>query len=342
MTRPFVQVVGTNLVEPLRQHLAAQLPIFKAIPGLVGITLNGGLSRGYADHLSEIDVTLFLNAATYREWQTQRSPVALGITVIDGQVYDIKAVDIDQEWVRVWESDALWDASYAEILYDSEGAVQRLYAEKLASRPSAESAGGFMMSCWWYYRLAGDIWIERGDVVQGHAMLNQAAVNLVKAIFCANQEFIPHEKWLFHMSRSLAWQPDNWPVRMAETLSTGDLSIQSMIERQRIIDSLWREVDVFLIAHYFADLPVHVMQRSTYQGLILLAQRRAIPLAEWQALGFGASFNYEPLHAVVRIENDTIMLDKEKLIRLSPDTFYAWHGAVAEATQQSIRLSGGE
>jgi len=334
MTRPFVQVTGTNLVEPLRQHLAAQLPIFKAIPGLVGITLNGGLSRGYADHLSEIDVTLFLDAATYRVWQMQRSPVALGITVIDGQVYDIKAVDIDQEWVRVWESDALWDASYAEILYDPDGVIHALYAEKLASRPAAESASGFMMSCWWYYRLAGDIWIQRDDAAQGHAMLNQAATNLVKAIFCANQEFIPHEKWLFHMSRSLAWQPDNWPVRMGEILSTGDMSIQSLVERQRIIDTLWREVDAHLIVHDFAGLPVHIMQRSTYAALALLVQRGAISLDAWQALGFGAIFNQEPFHAVVRIEGQTLVLDKEKLLRLPPDAFYVWHGEVTDAVRQ--------
>jgi len=35
------------------------LPRFKEFPGVVGITLNGGLSRGYADHLSEIDVTFY-------------------------------------------------------------------------------------------------------------------------------------------------------------------------------------------------------------------------------------------------------------------------------------------
>lgn len=335
MTRPYVQVASTNLAESLRQHLAAQLPTFQAISGLVGITLNGGLSRGYADHLSEIDVTLFLNAATYREWQAQRSPVALGITIIDGQVYDIKAVDIDQEQMRVWESDTLWDASYAEIVYDPDSVIQRLYAEKLASRPSAESAGGFMMSCWWYYRLAGDIWIERGDAAQGHAMLNQAAVNLVKAIFCANQEFIPHEKWLFHMSRSLAWQPDNWRIHMDEMLSTGDLSIQSVSERQHIIDALWREVDAYLITRYFAGLPVHVMQRSTYEGLALLVQRGAMSIDEWQVRGFGSSFNQEPFHAAVRIDAGIIVLDKEKLLRLPPDALYAWHGEVAEAVRRA-------
>ena len=29
------------------------LPEFEALPGVVGLTLNGGLSRGYANHLSE-------------------------------------------------------------------------------------------------------------------------------------------------------------------------------------------------------------------------------------------------------------------------------------------------
>ena len=39
-------------------HLEKMLPEFEALPGVVGLTLNGGLSRGYADHLSKIKVQL--------------------------------------------------------------------------------------------------------------------------------------------------------------------------------------------------------------------------------------------------------------------------------------------
>ncbi len=329
--RPAVAIDGPNLAADLRRHLDAHLPAFRSIPGIAGITLNGGLSRGYADELSEIDVTLYLDSATYAAWQAQRSPVALGIVVIDGQLYDIKAVDLAQERQRAWESDALWDASYAEILFDPHGDIQALLAEKLRRRPTPEEGAGFMMQCWWYYRLAGDIWIRRGDAVQGHAMLNQAVVALVKAIFCANAEYVPHEKWLFHMSRSLAWTPEGWPARMADALDTGGMSPASLVRRQAVIDALWRETDAYLVAHCFDGVPVHAMQASTYRMLDFLARRDAVTLVDWQAQGFGGVPNFEPFHSVIRIEGDTIILDRQKLLALGPETMYAWHYAVADA-----------
>lgn len=78
---------------------------------------------------------------------------------------------------------------------------------KLADPPRRLQAEGPLFQCWWYFRLAGDIWIHRGDTVQGHAMLNKAATQLIEALFSANCEHVPHEKWLIHFSRSLAWTP---------------------------------------------------------------------------------------------------------------------------------------
>jgi len=335
MSRPTVQIDGPNLAPTLRRHLDRQLPAWQTMPGVAGITLNGGLARGYADELSEIDVTFFLDSAAYAAWQTQRSPVALGIVVIDGQLYDIKAVDLAHERQRAWESDALWDASYAEILHDPTGDIQALLAEKLGERPTAAAAAGHMMQCWWYYRLAGDIWIRRNDGVQGHAMLNQAAVALVKALFCANAEYVPHEKWLFHMSRSLAWLPDGWPARLTAMLGTGDMSIDSLIARQAAIDALWRETDAYLVAHHFDGAPLHAMQVSTYRMLDFLARRGSVTLAEWRSQGFGGMPNYEPFHSVVRVEGETIILDRERLLALRPDAMYAWHFAVADAVRSA-------
>ncbi len=53
MNRPYVQIESENTIATLRHHLEKMLPEFEALPGVVGLTLNGGLSRGYTDHLSE-------------------------------------------------------------------------------------------------------------------------------------------------------------------------------------------------------------------------------------------------------------------------------------------------
>src|SRR2546430_8744189 len=40
----------------------------KRYTGIEAVMLTGGVSRGYADEMSELDLTLFLRPATYRLW----------------------------------------------------------------------------------------------------------------------------------------------------------------------------------------------------------------------------------------------------------------------------------
>ncbi len=138
MTRPYVQIKSTNELHALRGHLDAMLPRFTSFEGVVGLTLNGGMSRGYADRLSEVNVTFFLDPDAFQQWQRSKTPIALGITVLEGQLYDIKIVDYAAERERVWDPVTLWDASYAEILYDPDGRLHDLYVEKLADQPDID------------------------------------------------------------------------------------------------------------------------------------------------------------------------------------------------------------
>lgn len=329
--RPHPQIAAANQRETLYAHLLATLPRLQQLPGVIGITLNGGLSRGFGDHLSEIDVTLYLTTATYSTWQKQQSLLATGITVLNGQLYDIKLVDFAAEVEQPWSDDACWDASYAEILYDPDQKIEALYAQKLAKPPSPEQAGGLMMSCWWHFRLAGDIWIHRGDPLQGHHTFNQAVIPLVKALFIANQEWIPHDKWLLHMSRTLAWQPQQWPQRLQQALSTGDFQLDSLRQRQQVIGELWVELDQYLIDHYWPGLPVHTMQRSFYFLLECLARNGVMSRAAWEAANGGSLFNVDPFHKLVTVDAETVRLDQERLLTLDPTALYEWHYAVAAA-----------
>ena len=334
--RPTVQLQTLNQVKELRAHLDTTLPTLQAHPGLLGITLNGGLSRGYGDQLSEIDVTLYLAPETFAQWQTAQSPFAQGITKLDGQLYDIKVVDFTAEQSKPWASDTLWDASYAEILYDPDQQLAPLFAERLAQRPPPDEAQGYLMSCWWYFQLAGDIWIHRGDVVQGHHLFNQAVVALLKALFIANGEWIPHEKWLFHLSRTLAWTPEQWPERLQAAMNTGDFTIDSLRRRQGVIAALWTELDTYLIERYWPDLPVHVMQKSFYTLLQQLNQAGSLSHEAWTAASGHSLFNLDPFHKIVTVDEQGVHLQRERLLALQPEAIYAWHFAVAEAVRSSM------
>jgi hypothetical protein len=334
VTRPYVQIEAANQITPLRRHLQEMLPRFAAFEGVVGLTLNGGLSRGYGDHLSEIDVTFFLTPEAARRWQTGRTPIAVGITVLSGQLYDIKFVDHVAERERAWEDVTLWDASYAEILYDPQSLIQALFDEKLADGPDPGAAEGLLMSCWWYFELAGGIWIHRRDALQGHLMLNQAVIPLVQALFVANREYIPHDKWLLHLSRSLEWRPTDWEGRLGAAMSPGDLTIESLSARQAVIRRLWEEVDERTRDTYFPHLPVYMMQKTTYEQLKRLVDAGSMTVEDWRARTGRDVPNGDPFHPIIRLEEGRIILDRDALLSLGPQDMYAWHYAVLRAVAQ--------
>ena len=145
MNRPQVQIESENKIAALRRHLEKMLPEFKALPGVVGLTLNGGLSRGYADHLSEIDVTIYLTSEAFGDWQSGKPPIAVGITRLAGQLYDIKYVDFNAERVRDWDDTELWDASGCER--ESSGGVVQGRGEYVSPSLYGERPGeGYWLS----------------------------------------------------------------------------------------------------------------------------------------------------------------------------------------------------
>ena len=46
--------------------------------------------------------------------------------------------------------------------------------------------------------------------------------------------------------------------------------------------NVWQEIDTYIIENYYPHLPVHMMQRTTYDRLKLLVKERSIAKDEWQ------------------------------------------------------------
>ena len=338
MPRPTVQINAPNQLTVLRAHLDRQLPRFAALPGVVGITLNGGLSRGYADHLSEIDVTFFLASDAFRQWGAGQAPFGTGIQVIDGALYDLKALDLDAERARAWEMVALWDASYAEVLHDPTGAITALLAEKLAQRPDPLTAGGPLFAAWWHFELAGTIWIQRGDPLQGHAMLTAAIPELVRALFLLNREYVPHEKWLIHLSRSLDWTPPDWEPRLSSALCDLTPSVAGLRQRQAHIAALWRDIDRRCVETCLDDYPadLHFAHQHFYGLLAWLAENSPVSVAEWEARAGLDTLNGAPFNGCARLVGDHVILDRERLLAMTENDVYGWHYALVEAVRARL------
>jgi hypothetical protein len=331
MTRPRVQLETPNQSDRLRVHLDRTLPALRALPGVVGITLNGGLSRGYADDHSEIDVTLFLTPADYARWQAGAGDLAVGIVMLDGMLYDLSIEDIAAAQARDWAPVALWDLSYAEILHDPQGVLCQLKADKLIP-PDPLTAGGPLFEAWWHFRLAADAWRERGDPLQAHLMLNAAIMPLVRALFLANGEYVPHDKWLIHLSRTLAWTPDNWDVRLALALTAAP-AIANVGSRQKVIAGLWQDIDTHIVLTYDdPDYPLNMMHHTAYDQLAALVHAGRMTTAAWaETFGDLTALSREPLHSVTTVSDGLIRLNRERFLNLEPSEMYTWHYAVLNA-----------
>jgi hypothetical protein len=337
MGRPHVQIDTPNEQDRLRRHLEGTLPDLIKLPGVIGITLNGGLARGFADELSEIDLTLYLETGTYVDWEHGRSPIPQGIAMLDGMLYDLKAVDYATEAGREWDQVERWDFSYAEDLYDPQGALAALREAKL-SPPEPDEAAGPLFSAWWHFELAGNIWLRRKDALQGHLVLNHAVEDLLTALFLANREFVPHVKWLIHMSRSLAWTPAAWPARLAAALSVSP-TLESLAARQAAIGGLWAEIDRHVLGLIDPAFPLNVMQRAHYIQLKRLAIAGSLSRAEWKAEAGLNLLNSAPFHGIAVFDGETVRLDTDAFLSAGPESMYAWHYAILESVREATRAN---
>lgn len=332
--RPFVNIDGENIIEELLNELNKNMDRFLAFKDIAGIMLDGGLSRGYADFLSEIDIVIFLPQEQFIEYKKAKTPLPIGIAKINGYLYDIKIENFDDVLNRNYDMTALWDLSYAKIIYDPENKLSEFISNKLSQQIDISHAEGLMFDAWWNYRLAGDIWINRNDIIQGHFVLNNALKPLISALFIANEEYIPHDKWLVHMSKSLEWKPDKWDEALIKIFSTGDFDLQSLITRQYAISELWSAIDKKLKEKI--DLKVSFMQKYFYETFKFLVEKEKISIEEWEKTSSIDMLNTQPFYDVTYIKDGTIFVDIDKLISLKPEDMYSWFYEVADAVRANV------
>src|SRR5437870_4985303 len=102
----------------------------KSYTGIEAVMLTGGVSRGYADEMSELDLTLFLHPATYRLWiERCQSPLPEGDNLIGSWSVDLYYASIARERKEAWSPLKILDRSFARVLYDPRGRLAALLRE---------------------------------------------------------------------------------------------------------------------------------------------------------------------------------------------------------------------
>ncbi len=276
-------------------------------PGIEAVLLSGGVARGYADENSEIDLTLFLTPAAYRDWVLRgSSPIPEGDSLWDGIGIDVHFTTIRAADRERWEPLRVWDASRGKVLLDRRGGLRGLLRKKVRvpRDPRALSEDGIATD--WYIWLAGN-WIDRTDVVAGHHLLNLAFDRFLAGLFAAQGEIPPFDKWRFHLSRSLRRLPPRYEARVREWMAIRGFTSRDIRRRMRAASGLlrwWRDA--------FPDVAVAVVWRDALRAL----RRRPVPLSEFRRR-FGPTLLVSvPFCLVARVERGKVRLDRETLARV--------------------------
>src|SRR3989442_8154389 len=129
----------------------------KRYTGIEAVMLTGGVSRGYADEMSELDLTLFLRPATYRLWiERCQSPLPEGDNLIDSWAVDLFYASIARERKEAWSPLKIWDRSFARVLYDPRGRLAALLRGKGGSQLEPWSPPQDAVEAGWYWGIARD------------------------------------------------------------------------------------------------------------------------------------------------------------------------------------------
>ena len=242
--RPVGTLPDTNQINEMMQNVEEYVELLSANQDVVGITLGGGLSRGYGDALSEIDLNIYIKEEKLSDWVKGHGSLPQGDHQGTKYHMDVGFLSLVAEKKEVWSTLKKWDASYTKILYDPSGKIEKLLASKdeFNAEEKQSIALGNYLDCVYFGDIVVRQWTLRDDPLVANQMITKGIPALCNLLFLANDEYPPFEKWLINYSYSLQWKPVNWKKRLEAITIVKKLSLTEVERRSIEFMRLYREV----------------------------------------------------------------------------------------------------
>ena len=338
-TRPQPTISSPNRFESLFRQAEELTDRFRSCNGVVGVLLTGGVARGYADHFSELDLAVYLNQHQFEEWTISGCPpLPEGDSLLDGCHVDIDYLCYEQELEEEWEHIKRWDRSYALILHDPEGLVRDMLAQKVVLGETEKAAlvsRYFVLYGDYFARVVVPSWVHRGDLPAAHHCVNIALDSLIKAVFLANDELIPFEKWTLNLSYTLAWLPAHWRERTEQALMVKEMSEGDIDRRRELIGDLLTECATRLIGESAKGLAP--IEARKLEILRVLRERGSMPASAFDRRFGLRTCIQSPFFSLVGRENradqEWLVFDEARLREYavhSFDEFLEWDRLLLE------------
>jgi len=315
--RPYGEITSKGNYESMLIDAKEMAKKLSEKEGVLGITLCGGLSRGYTDDLSEIDLIIYLDDEIYNEWIIGLGPVPQGDMLWDGKYYDLKFYSYQKELLDNWSLVKRWDASYNKILYDPEEKIVDLLKSKdiFRSQEKFQSVSNSWQKCIYIGTIVIKQWINRGDPTSANYLLNKAIPGLVELAFIANDEYVPYEKWDLNYSYSLKWLPKDWKNKISKIILVNEISFQEAERRHKILMDLYNECWEKIFGKDLKDLePIDI---TTLFELQFIVDNSPVSLEKFSSQFEKNHLSFEPHFKIT----DIIIKDGKKFIVFNKEKY---------------------
>lgn len=189
-----------------RTFLAAAKTVARKISqidGVIGILATGGIGRGHCDYYSDLDLIVYADEPRVRDLDRM---IAVGYLrykdiELDTPVESYQRALSKKSPSQYWSQVMRWDRANSQILFDTDGRIERLLKAKLVfpdwERKKLLKEHSRSLTEHLIYNF--EMWENRGTVLNLSHTLIQAAEHLILWIYAANRTFQPYvPKWLFY------------------------------------------------------------------------------------------------------------------------------------------------
>jgi len=299
--RPYGAISSKGRYEEMMENAKKIADDISKEDGVIGITLCGGLSRGYTDELSEIDLDVYLEDDIYKVWIIGMGPVPHSDALWEDNYVDIEFLSFDKEIKDEWDLIKKWDASYNVILFDPEAKIEALFNKKdvFSSQEKFYCLSKSFGKCMYIGNLVILQWINRGDPIAANQLINNALSGLINLVFLANDEYPPYEKWALNYSYSLKWLPKDWKKKISEILLTKEISIKEAERRRGLFVDLYKDCWEKIVGKELRDL--EFIDFITLHELQFIIDNSPVPFEKFAESFDIKHLSYEPIYKFTNI-----------------------------------------
>jgi len=244
------ELKGENQIKTFRgiaRNLASKISSHK---GVAGIAFIGGLVRGFADRFSDVDIVVLL-AERDEHLRKQLYDLSASTQRRLGIDIDLEAHFLEDFKKQKWDEFDRWEFSKAEIVYDPERVIKRVFEQKLRlpegfwTTRVAVCAEHLKWYCCPPRDDVGTIaesWVKRGDLLSAHHCLTYGADLIVRIMFALNKEHLPAPKWRLFYSYNLKWQPESYRKLIKDAMKIESFSTEHFNLRLKAIRKIWHSI----------------------------------------------------------------------------------------------------